>query len=355
MKKKSDKADTKSKGTAKRRKTRSKNRRLALLAALILLILGSAFSYLSVWYVHYPKKWIDNKSQEYPVFVTSSLESVGYPLADILDALDITGTDVVYEYDLEPPSGQVFFAGAPVRTGAPAPEDITIIDRGEFVIGWSPSLRRPSWVAYHVPREEKYAAPKRPDFKKDREAPNCPASASYTRSGYDRGHMAPNHAIATRFGPDAQKATFLMSNISPQSPQLNRGIWRDIEHRIADLWTAKYGEIWVIVGAITNEDKETISGTGIDVPGEFYQIVVAQQNMDVRAMAFLIPQSVSWREYPAKWLVSIDEVEEKSGFDFLSELDDFLERPLEAGLPSRVWPIMKIDVFKQLKIHFQDR
>ena len=40
--------------------------------------------------------------------------------------------------------------------------------------------------------------------------------------------MAPNFAIATRYGEEMQRQTFKMSNISPQSPALNRGVWRDV-------------------------------------------------------------------------------------------------------------------------------
>jgi hypothetical protein len=51
----------------------------------------------------------------------------------------------------------------------------------------------------------------------------------------------------------------MMSNIAPQSPALNRGVWRDVEHRIADLWTARYGEIWVVVGCISGAGQPYIS------------------------------------------------------------------------------------------------
>ena len=44
-----------------------------------------------------------------------------------------------------------------------------------------------------------------------------------------------NHAIESRYGAEEQEKTFMMSNIAPQSPVLNRGVWRNVEHRIADL------------------------------------------------------------------------------------------------------------------------
>ena len=144
-----------------------------------------------------------------------------------------------------------------------------------------------------------------------------------------------------------------MSNISPQTAVLNRGVWRDVEHRIADLWTAKYGEIWVIVGCIPSTTGETVTGTDIDVPDQFFQIIVAQEGMDVRAMAMIFKQQVSWREWAARNLISIDELEKLTGYDFLADLPEFIQAPLEAELPSRLWPIRTQDILKQILLRFK--
>lgn len=320
---------------------------IALGTALIAIFLLLAIA--GDWFVHHPRQWIDYCERTWPRIVTAPLLWIGSPVGDFTDAIDLTGHDAVYEYDMEAPDGEVFFAGAPQRVSQPAPDDIVQIDKGEFVIGWSPTLRHPVWVAYHVPREEKFfgLAQKRPNFSKDAAARLSPPSSSYTGSTYDRGHMAPNFAIATRFGLDAQRQTFLMSNIVPQSPALNRGVWREVEHRIAEYWTQRYGEIWVIVGCIPSASNE-IHGTGIDIPEAFYQVVVAQEGYDVRAFAVIYPQNVSFNAYPASGLITIDQLEELTGLDFLPDLASFLQTPLEAELPSRVWPIGFVAAVKKL-------
>jgi hypothetical protein len=185
----------------------------------------------------------------------------------------------------------VLFAGSPVRTGAPAPADVRVLERGEFTIGWSPSLKHPLWVAYHVPAEKAYEAGKRPGFRADPGVPGSPAATAYKGTGYDRGHMAPNYAIATRFGAEEQKKTFYTSNIAPQRPGLNRGPWREIEHRIADLWTAKYGEIWVIVGCVPGDEEDRLP-SGVDVPKAFWQVIIAQTADGVRALAVYMPKNI---------------------------------------------------------------
>ena len=334
----------KSKGKGKR----SKSRRLSLKLGAILLGLLAILGAAGDWFVHHPRTWI----AEQPAPLAKVLLWFGNPVADITDALDWTGYDTVSEYDTEAPSGSVTFAGAPVRIGAPAPADIKVLDRGEFLIGWSDTLRHPVWCAYHVVRDARYENAKRPSFTKDKFVPAAPAPESYTKSGYDRGHMVPNYAIVTRYGEDAQKRTFRMSNIAPQSPALNRGVWRDVEHRIADLWTARYGEIWVIVGCISPRSGETLSGTTIDVPESYYQVIISQEGMDVRALAVLFDQSVGWKEWAARHIVTIDELEKLSGLDFLPELPSFIQQPLEADLPNRLWPIRWQDLFKQISLRF---
>ena len=337
----------------KKRKKASAARRIALFALVVLVGGYAVLAATAVWFVHHPREWIKQKEESLPGFLVSALLWNGNGLGDITDALDITGTDSVYEYDEEAPSGSVFFAGAPKRTGDVQPADIKVLDRGEFAVGWSPSLRRPVWCAYHVTPDVMYQSGQRPGFAKDKEAANSPSPGDYTHSGYDRGHMVPNHAIESRYGTDDQKKTFLMSNIAPQTPALNQGVWRNVEHRIADFWPAKYGEIWVIVGTIPNRRGETLSGTDIEIPGRFYQVIVAQEGMDVRALAVVFDQHVPWREWAARNIVSIDELEEEAGLDFLPDLPKFIQNPLEAETPSRLWPIRARDIFGLIRLNLE--
>ena len=342
----------------KKRKTRSTtkkrnaSRRLALILGIalsILLIIGGA---AGEWYVHHSRSWLERHHENWPRLVTYPLLWLGNPLGDFTDALGLTGHDTVYEYDEEAPIGSVTFAGAPRRTALPAPNDIRIIDRGEFLIGWSDSLRHPVWCAYHVTPEKKHEDGKRPSFLIDRAVPKAPRPEAYSKSGYDRGHMVPNHAIISRYGEEARRKTFLMSNIAPQTPALNRGVWRDMEHRIADLWTARYGEIWVVVGAIPSETEECLALDAVDIPSAYFQVVLAQEGLDIRALAVIFPQDISWNAWPTRYLVTIDELEEMTGLDFNPELPSFIQDPLEAELPSRLWPIRFADILKLILLRF---
>ncbi len=333
---------------AKRRPSLLRRVARVLGAAIILILVG--WTAAGIWFVHHPRAWIEAKCLEWPYYATKALLWVGNPAGDLTDSIGLTGSDAVQITTRPAPSGSTLFAGIPVRRNSNAPNDIQVLDRGEFVIGWSPSLRHPVWCAYHVPAPAKFEVGERPSFKKDKSAQFSPKAGDYAKTGYDRGHLAPNYAITSRFGPEAQSKTFLMSNVAPQTPSLNRGVWREIEHRIAELWTARYGEIWVIVGCISN-GRETLSGNDVDVPTKFYQIVVAQHGSEVRALAVLIEQRLPWRAWPARYIVSIDEVERASGFDFLEELPDDIEDALESEVPTRLWPVRLRDVLRIPAIH----
>ena len=338
-------------GGKKAKGKKSRSRRVSLKLGFFLLAFLLIWAGVANWFVHHPRAWLREQRASLPNFVSTPLFWMGNPVGDITDAFGWTGHDAVYEYDTEAPSGEILFAGAPKRISPPAPDDIRVLKRGEFLVGWSDKLRHPVWCAYHVRQKPIHESGKRPSFMKDRSLIRSPAPGDYTKSGYDRGHMVPNYAIVTRYGEAEQRKTFMMSNIAPQTPALNRGVWRDVEHRIADLWTARYGEIWVIVGCISGSG-ETISGSNIDVPTQYWQLIVAQEGMDVRALALVFNQQIAWNEWAARNIVTIDELEKLTGLDFNTELPAFIQDPLEADLPSRLWPIRPWDIFRQIALRF---
>lgn len=319
----------------------------AVLSVLVLTILCGTGN----WYVHHAPEWLDAHASPF----TAPLVYFGNRTAHLTDAFGWTGHDSVYATDDPAPEGTIFFAGAPKRIQSPAPADITVLHRPEFALGWSPSLKRPVWAAYHVPREARFESGKRPSFRKDPNVASSPAASAYAGSRYDRGHMVPNHAVVTRFGPDVQKKTFYMTNVSPQTPALNRGLWRELELRIADLWTARYGEIWVIVGAIparSPQTREKLGPVRVDVPEKYFMLITAQAEDGVRTLAVIIPQTVDRWAFAPRYIVTIHELEQMTGLEFFPDMPSFLKRPLKAERPTRLWPIRLRDAIKLILLRF---
>lgn len=314
----------------------------------------TVFFGVSDWYVHQPDDWQQDQAKKAPAALSFWFTRLGNVLADSTDSLGLTGHDATAELATPLATNRLVCAGLPKRLpGCTAPSDITVLNKNGFVVGYSPSLRHPVWVAYKVyPVRNRIPPPRPTTFKPDPAAPHSPQHKDYAKSGYDRGHMAPNLAIATRYGKAAQEQSFLTSNICPQRPSLNQGPWCDVEFRISDLWPACYGDVWVITGALYNPNDKRLAA-GIDIPNAFYQIVVAQKQGKIRAFAVCMPQSIHRHTPTRTTLISIADLEKLTGFDFLSDLPDDVEKKLESETPTRLWPTGLSGYFKLLYKHLR--
>lgn len=229
------------------------------------------------------------------------------------------------------------YGGLPGQARAGMAGGVRVLGNIGFETGYSDALGEPIWTAYHL-REGKHGeAPPRPDaFTVDVRTAVWIEPEDYAHSGYDRGHMAPNYAIALYYGRQAQEETFRMSNICPQKHALNAGVWKQLEQRIAVNYPARFGEVWVFVGPVFGESPALLKRR-VAVPEAFYLIVVDENEGRVRTEAFLIPQDAPAEVGPGRYLTSIDEIERRTGLDFLSQLPDEAEKTLEAKTVARVW------------------
>jgi endonuclease G, mitochondrial len=206
-----------------------------------------------------------------------------------------------------------------------------------YVVGYSDRLGNPLWAAYRVADVELKEPPPRPDsFVADLRTAARIEPQVYNRSDYDRGHLAPNHAIATRYGRRAQEETFQMSNIVPQRHALNAGAWKQLEQRIATSYPGRFGEVWVFAGPVFGASPRRLQRR-VAVPEAFYMIIVDESGGRVRAQAFLFPQETPNFAAPDGYLTTIDEIERRTGLDFLPDLPDETENALEARKPERPW------------------
>jgi len=211
-----------------------------------------------------------------------------------------------------------------------------VLENEAYTAGYSEIRMDPLWVCYRVFAVADPVSHSRPSrFSTDYRTDAQVSHDDYTNSGYDRGHMAPNAAIDYCYGQDAQRETFLMSNICPQTPTLNRGVWASLEEDVRN-WADAYEEVWVCTGPIFDDTHELLA-SGVEIPDRFYKIVVDDTGSGLRALAFLIPQVVVAGSVSESFLTSIDEIESASGLDFLADLDDSTEDSLESQTSLGLW------------------
>jgi endonuclease G len=223
------------------------------------------------------------------------------------------------------------YAGLPKTSNYP----VTVLTNTGYLVGYSESRKDPVWVCYRLFRPDSFQAPPRPQgFLTDYRTTARANSHDYTGSGYDRGHMAPNYAIAVCYGPKAQRETFLMSNILPQRPALNRQIWERLEQTEIKEYAPRYQQIWVIGGPIF-KNRNRLSG-GEDIPDACFKIIVREDGQP-SVLAFIMPQSVKGTESVQQYLTSIDEIEKETGLDFFSAMPSDLQQRFEAEAARAMW------------------
>jgi len=244
-----------------------------------------------------------------------------------------------YSYEIFIARPALSFQGVPQAQSWLLPSTWTHTLRSEaFLVGYSDIRGNPLWVSYKikaVPKKTNHL--KRPSkFDPDWRSINRVSHEAYTHSGYDRGHMAPNYAISRLFGQQAQLETFVMTNITPQKPKLNRGLWKKLEMLEIKKFTQLVDHVWVVTGPVFTGKKQYLKNAfHVEIPDAFYKIYVIQLGKETpRLLAFLLPQAIKKTDQLEDFIVSVDKIEALTGLDFFHELDDAIENKIEAEVHS---------------------
>lgn len=235
--------------------------------------------------------------------------------------------------------------------GVPTWESLTptsmhrVLRNDGYLMGWSDVRVGALWVSYQLNAVEDNRIGGRPGFKTDWRTLWPVKTDSYFKSGYDRGHLAPNYAIAAVHGREAQVKTFLMSNMLPQTPELNRQLWQRLEESVMDHFAPRFERLQVISGPVYPEHfmDNVFNRVGlVEVPSAFYKIIVAPDAESPRALAFIMPQDVKGNEPLDDYAVSIDAVEARTGLNFFPDLSSGMENRLEGKLRTQGWALEEV-------------
>jgi len=190
------------------------------------------------------------------------------------------------------------------------------------------------WVAYELTAKETHKLYDRTNhFLVDPSVKTGSAcDADYKGSGYDRGHLAP--AADMGWSATSMTESFYFSNMSPQTPSFNRGIWKKLEELVR-IWANELDTIYIVTGPVLTPGLTSIGGNKVSVPDYYYKVI-----LDIyptkKAIGFILPNegsSASLKSYA----VSVDVVEKMTGIDFFSLLPDNVETKVEATCCSSCW------------------
>ncbi|MBE6343122.1 MAG: DNA/RNA non-specific endonuclease [Lentimicrobiaceae bacterium] len=214
-----------------------------------------------------------------------------------------------------------------------------IITHKGFTLSYNYDWKIPNWVAYELTDIEVMGeVPRYDKFKPDPMVPqNVSATTNdYKHSGYDRGHLAP--AADMKWDEQAMRESFYLSNICPQNPNLNGGVWKDLEEQVRDLASQK-GSIFVACGPIVTDASTTIGENKVVVPQAFFKVLLQEEEDGKIHTIGFVYENISGRKPMSTYAMTIDEVEEITGIDFFPSLPNKIEKKTESEVDFTKWTL----------------
>jgi endonuclease G, mitochondrial len=214
---------------------------------------------------------------------------------------------------------------------------LEVVEFKAFSLGYHEQHEQAAWVAYRLQAQGNAPRHNRQDrFRADgRVSTGSATPEDYANSGYDRGHLAP----AADFSTDQQalKETFYMSNMSPQVPAFNRGIWSKLENQVR-AWAETEGDLWVVTGPVLhNQNKlQKIGANQISVPLYYYKVILDAREPELKMIGFVLPNEGSGKDLRS-FVLTVDSIEALTGLDFFPMLPDELEERLESQHAPLLW------------------
>lgn len=213
-----------------------------------------------------------------------------------------------------------------------------VIQHEGYTVSYNADYRIANWVAYVLTDKEARSdkAERQNKFVVDPLVKGASATnEDYTRTGYDRGHLAP--AGDMKWSEKAMRESFYLSNITPQKPGLNRGIWKELEEQIR-LWARENGAVLIATGpVIPDEELNRLGKNRVGVPRQFYKVLCMVVNNQLEGVGFLFENRDYGTTPLRQMMVPIDSVEQVTGIDFFPALPDDEERQMEATVHTDLW------------------
>lgn len=217
-------------------------------------------------------------------------------------------------------------------------EQTRIVRYGTLSVAYHLGWRQPQWVAYRLDegrlREE--VSRQGMSFRADPLLGDyTPGNQDFRGTGYSRGHLKP--AADSRSSERAMRESFYYTNVSPQLPQFNSGIWNALEmwvRRSAALADALY----IATGPCFLDAPIGYMGQArVPVATHFYKALLKREGDAWCAVGFIIPHDLDRKAKPEEFAVSVDSLEALTRIDFFPKLADSIELAVEASFDEKDW------------------
>ncbi len=206
-------------------------------------------------------------------------------------------------------SDNVIF-GAPISS---IKSDDQYICKLNYGIHYRYDTKTAEYVVEHLdPLDITGSAARKDDFRPDPDIPDDKEAhlSDYAGNPYDRGHLVP--AADNRTSKEVMSESFFLSNMVPQNPNNNRGIWRILESKTRDLGLTN--DIYVISGTIYDPGYLVIGDNKVGVPSKLWKVIY--NNTNGTAIAFLFDNApLKVADLPL-YAVPVKIIEDLTGINF---------------------------------------
>jgi endonuclease G len=188
----------------------------------------------------------------------------------------------------------------------------TLICRTGYFLAFNPQTKTPDWVAWTLTPEHAIGCiPRTNAFTADQSlGAASPKPTDYAGSGYDQGHLA-NDADQS-WDLAVEKESFYMSNMSPQLPSVNRGVWKNLESA-GRAWVYSSKQAHTIIAGNIGGSK-TIGANKVVVPDALFKIII--NNVTNKSYAFYFPHKDGLVSDFATYQVTVNDIEKMSSLTF---------------------------------------
>lgn len=221
---------------------------------------------------------------------------------------------------------------------ATARDQTRIARYGSYSVAYHLGWRQPQWVAYRLGSEQlkERVGRKGYSFQKDPVLKDCTlTNQDFKGAIYSRGHLKP--AADSRSNKRAMRESFYFTNVSPQSPAFNSGIWNALE-----MWVrgaAKTTDmLYVVTGpCFLASPLDSMGQKKVPVATHFYKALLKRDGNAWNAIGFIVPHDLNRKARPREFAVPVDSLEKLTRIDFFPLLPDSIENVVEAAINQDAW------------------
>ncbi len=276
-------------------------------------------------------------------FTVNNANAIRFEIRKVSGGANRINIDNVQIGDFSSPVSEHLTMGNPSNavTNVNQPNNY-LMEKPQYSMSYSRDNGGPNWVSWHLDSSWLGSAPRQDDFRADTTLPTGwyrVLATDFSGSGFDRGHMCPSADRTITIA--ANSATFLMTNMIPQLPANNQGVWADLESYSRTL-VSQGNELYIISGG--QGLQYFIANGHVAVPAQTWKVIivlpvgsndVSRVTTSTRTIAVVMPNSGTigndWRAYR----VSVDQVEAITGFDFFSNVPSGIQAVIEGQVDNQ--------------------